>query len=86
MQTFDQSLYNFYKQGLITYEDALAESTSPNDLALLISGVNASDDDISAGVKADSDVSGKTSGAAGAGPSGTETAAASGGSGSYWTT
>lgn len=42
MQTFDQSLYNFYKAGLITYEDALAESTSPNDLALLISGVNAS--------------------------------------------
>ncbi len=43
MQTFDQSLYNFYKAGLITYEDALAESTSPNDLALLISGVNATD-------------------------------------------
>ncbi len=42
MQTFDQSLYNFYKAGLITYEDALAESTSPNDLALLISGVNSS--------------------------------------------
>jgi twitching motility protein PilT len=86
MQTFDQSLYNFYKQGLITYEDALAESTSPNDLALLISGVNASDDDISAGVKADSAVSGKTSAAAGTSPSGTGTAAASGGSGSYWTT
>ncbi len=45
MQTFDQSLYNFYKSGLITYKDALAESTSPNDLALLISGVNASGKD-----------------------------------------
>ncbi len=44
MQTFDQSLYNFYKAGLITYEDALAQSTSPNDLALLISGVNATDE------------------------------------------
>jgi twitching motility protein PilT len=86
MQTFDQSLYNFYKQGLITYEDALAESTSPNDLALLISGVNASDDDISAGIKADSAESGKTSGAAGTRPSGTGTAGASGGSGSYWNT
>lgn len=43
MQTFDQSLYNFYKAGLITYEDALTQSTSPNDLALLISGVNASE-------------------------------------------
>ncbi len=40
MQTFDQSLYGFYKNNLITYEDALAESTSPNDLALLISGVD----------------------------------------------
>ena len=86
MQTFDQSLYNFYKQGLITYEDALAESTSPNDLALLISGVNASDDDISAGIKADSAESGKTSGVAGTRPSGTGTAGASGGSGSYWNT
>lgn len=44
MQTFDQSLYNFYKDGLITYEDAIAESSSPNDLALLISGVNSSTD------------------------------------------
>lgn len=44
MQTFDQSLYNFYKEGLITYEDAIAESSSPNDLALLISGVNSSTD------------------------------------------
>jgi twitching motility protein PilT len=42
MQTFDQSLYNFYKNGMITYEDALAESSSPNDLALLISGVDSS--------------------------------------------
>ncbi len=54
MQTFDQSLYVFYKAGLITYEDALAESTSPNDLALLISGVNAA----GSGVAASSDDSG----------------------------
>ncbi len=39
MQTFDQSLYAHYKAGLISYEDALAESTTPNDLALLISGI-----------------------------------------------
>ncbi len=49
MQTFDQSLYSFYKEGLITYEDALAESSSPNDLALLISGVNSSTDGIGFG-------------------------------------
>ena len=42
MQTFDQSLYNFYKNNIITYEEALSQSTSPNDLALLISGVDSS--------------------------------------------
>ncbi len=42
MQTFDQSLYNFYKNNIITYEEALAQSTTPNDLALLISGVDSS--------------------------------------------
>jgi twitching motility protein PilT len=42
MQTFDQSLYKLLKEGLITYEDAMAESTSPNDFALLVSGVNES--------------------------------------------
>ncbi|MBF7729933.1 PilT/PilU family type 4a pilus ATPase [Pseudomonas sp. N040] len=36
MQTFDQSLYNLYTQGEITYEDALAHADSANDLRLLI--------------------------------------------------
>ncbi|KOR29104.1 hypothetical protein TI04_09425 [Achromatium sp. WMS2] len=34
MQTFDQSLFGLYKQGLISQEDALNNADSRNDLAL----------------------------------------------------
>jgi twitching motility protein PilT len=79
MQTFDQSLYNFYKAGLITYEDALAESTSPNDLALLISGVNSSSDGLTGGAGFNS------APAPGSAPaSGSGAGSVSGGSNSYW--
>lgn len=36
MQTFDQALYDLYRAGEITYEDALKHSDSPNDLRLQI--------------------------------------------------
>ena len=36
MQTFDQALYELYKAGEITYEDALAHADSANDLRLMI--------------------------------------------------
>ncbi|MCR8922459.1 PilT/PilU family type 4a pilus ATPase [Dasania sp. GY-MA-18] len=36
MQTFDQALYELYKTGEITYEDALAHADSANDLRLMI--------------------------------------------------
>ncbi|MDX9767428.1 MAG: PilT/PilU family type 4a pilus ATPase [Ectothiorhodospiraceae bacterium] len=36
MQTFDQSLYRLYEDGLITYEDALRNADSMNDLRLRI--------------------------------------------------
>ncbi|WP_339669172.1 PilT/PilU family type 4a pilus ATPase [Dasania marina] len=36
MQTFDQALYELYKTGEITYEDALAHADSGNDLRLMI--------------------------------------------------
>lgn len=36
MQTFDQALFELYKQGEITYEDALAYADSANDLRLMI--------------------------------------------------
>ena len=92
MQTFDQSLYNFYKAGLITYEDALAESTSPNDLALLISGVNSSSEGISQDSGSGEEhtrVSGRPQAQSSEPVSGSATSgsgSASGGSSSYWTT
>ena len=36
MQTFDQALYDLYKAGSITYDDALAHADSANDLRLMI--------------------------------------------------
>ena len=39
MQTFDQSLYDLYKHGLITLEQALANSTNPDEFKLRIAGV-----------------------------------------------
>ncbi|WP_263081921.1 PilT/PilU family type 4a pilus ATPase [Endozoicomonas sp. Mp262] len=36
MQTFDQSLYDLYESGKITYEKALQHATSSNDLRLMI--------------------------------------------------
>ncbi len=36
MQTFDQALYELYRSGEITYEDALAHADSANDLRLMI--------------------------------------------------
>ena len=36
MQTFDHALYTLYKEGSISYEDALAAADSKNDLRLMI--------------------------------------------------
>lgn len=36
MQTFDQALFELYKSGEITYDDALAHADSANDLRLMI--------------------------------------------------
>ncbi|WP_420599415.1 PilT/PilU family type 4a pilus ATPase [Neptuniibacter sp.] len=36
MQTFDQALFNLYRDGIITYEVALAHADSANDLRLMI--------------------------------------------------
>jgi len=36
MQTFDQSLFDLYEAGLISYEDALRNADSLNDLRLTI--------------------------------------------------
>ena len=39
MQTFDQSLMGLYRDGLVTYEDALSYCTNPADFALRLKGI-----------------------------------------------
>ncbi len=39
MQNFDQSLMNWYKKGVISYENALYYATNPSEFALRIQGV-----------------------------------------------
>jgi twitching motility protein PilT len=44
MQTFDQSLYDLYTAGLITYEEALRQATNPDDFTLKVKGVQSTSD------------------------------------------
>jgi len=44
MQTFDQSLMSLYTRKLITYEEAMRQSTNPDDFALKISGISSTSD------------------------------------------
>jgi twitching motility protein PilT len=39
MQTFDQSLYDLYTQGLISYETALENASNPDDFKLRVQGI-----------------------------------------------
>jgi twitching motility protein PilT len=42
MQSFDQSLFQWYGQGIISYESALFYSSNPSEFALKVSGVDSS--------------------------------------------
>ncbi|MGC2063398.1 MAG: type IV pilus twitching motility protein PilT [Thermodesulfovibrionales bacterium] len=44
MQTFDQSLFNLFKSGYITYEEALRRATNPDDFALKVKGIQSTSD------------------------------------------
>ncbi|HEV2233360.1 MAG TPA: type IV pilus twitching motility protein PilT [Terriglobia bacterium] len=44
MQTFDQSLYDLYTQGLITLDEALIRSTNPDEFKLRIQGIRTTGD------------------------------------------
>jgi twitching motility protein PilT len=44
MQTFDQSLMMLFKQNIITYDEALRQSSNPDDFALRVSGISATSD------------------------------------------
>lgn len=44
MQTFDQSLFNLFKGGLISYEEAIRRATNPDDFALKVKGIQSTSD------------------------------------------
>ncbi len=44
MQTFDQSLLNLLNKKLISYEEALRQSTNPDDFALRVKGISGTSD------------------------------------------
>jgi twitching motility protein PilT len=44
MQTFDQSLMKLYSSKLITYEEAIRQSSNPDDFALKVSGISSTSD------------------------------------------
>jgi twitching motility protein PilT len=44
MQTFDQSLMSLWREGLITFDEALAQSTNPDDFALKARGISSTSD------------------------------------------
>jgi twitching motility protein PilT len=44
MQTFDQSLFDLYSRGLITFDEAVAGATNPDEFRLRVSGVRSTSD------------------------------------------
>jgi len=44
MQTFDQSLFKLYQQGLISYQEALRGASNPDDFKLKVQGIQSAGD------------------------------------------
>ncbi len=44
MQSFDQSLMDWYKKGVISYDDAVFYSSNPSEFALRVGGIDATSD------------------------------------------
>ncbi len=44
MQSFDQSIMNLYKRGMISYEESLAQASNPDDFDLRIKGITGASD------------------------------------------
>ena len=42
MQTFDQSIMSLYKQGLISFEEAMNQASNPDDFDLRLRGITGS--------------------------------------------
>ena len=53
MQSFDQSLMNWYSKGIISYENALFYSTNPSEFALRVQGVAGTSDNSWSGFESD---------------------------------
>src|SRR5437016_1656187 len=49
MQSFDQSLFYWYKHGVISYESAIFYATNPSEFALKVSGIDAAGDKLGTG-------------------------------------
>ena len=49
MQSFDQSLFQWYRQGVISYESAIFYATNPSEFALKVSGIDAAGDKLGTG-------------------------------------
>jgi len=62
MQTFDQAIMRLYKQGVISYDTAVANATNPDDFDLRVKGITGTSDrweeDIAKSDKSDSSNSG----------------------------
>lgn len=57
MQSFDQSLMNWYSRGVISYENALFNATNPAEFALRVQGVDGASDTSFSGFKPGSNAS-----------------------------
>jgi twitching motility protein PilT len=44
MQTFDQSIYDLYSDGMITFEEALLRATNVDDFKLRVQGIRSAAD------------------------------------------
>lgn len=44
MQSFDQSIMNLYKQGMISYEEAMVQASNPDDFELRVKGITGAAD------------------------------------------
>jgi twitching motility protein PilT len=44
MQTFDQSIMQLYKQGMISFEEAMSQATNPDDFDLRLKGITGAAD------------------------------------------
>jgi twitching motility protein PilT len=54
MQTFDQAIMSLYKQGMISFEEAMLQATNPDDFDLRVRGVTGTADRWGGGDKDDS--------------------------------